>query len=84
MAVKLRLARYGAKKHAYYRIIAADESARRDGRFLEHVGTYDPGANPAKVTLKADRVQHWLARGAQPTDTVRTLLARHLNAPAQA
>ena len=81
MAVKLRLARFGAKKHAYYRIIAADEGARRDGRFLEHVGTYAPAANPAKVVLKRDRIQHWLSVGALPTDTVRTLLNRHLNTP---
>ena len=76
MSVKLRLARYGAKKHAYYRIVAADESARRDGRFLEQVGTYDPNVKPAKVNVKADRIQHWLSVGAQPTATVRTLLAK--------
>ena len=75
MSVKLRLARFGAKKHAYYRIIAADESARRDGRFLEQVGTYDPNEKPAKITVKADRIQHWLSVGAKPTDTVRNLLA---------
>jgi small subunit ribosomal protein S16 len=78
MAVKLRLARYGAKKYAYYRIVAADERARRDGRFLEQVGTYNPNHAPASVTLKHDRVTYWLGVGAQPTDTVKNLLGRHL------
>lgn len=78
MAVKLRLARYGAKKHAYYRIVAAEERARRDGRFLEQVGTYDPNQVPVKVVLKQDRIKHWLGVGALPTDTVRNLLSRHL------
>jgi len=78
MSVKLRLARYGAKKYAYYRIVAADVRARRDGRFLEQVGTYNPNLKPAQVTLKAERVRHWLNVGAQPTDTVKTLLNQHL------
>ena len=82
MAVKLRLARYGGKKNAYYRIVAADGRAPRDGRFLEQVGTYNPLKDPADVTLKQDRVQHWLSVGAQPTDTVRNLLDKHLEAPA--
>ena len=80
--VKLRLARYGAKKYAYYRIVAADQRARRDGRFLEQIGTYNPNHNPASVTLKHDRVHHWLSVGAQPTDTVKNLLKVHLQAPA--
>ena len=75
MSVKLRLARYGAKKHAYYRIVAADEGSRRDGRFLEQVGTYDPNEKPAKITVKADRIEYWRSVGAQPTATVKTLLA---------
>lgn len=78
MAVKLRLARYGAKKYAYYRIVAADGRARRDGRFLEQLGTYNPNHSPASVTLKAERVQYWLGVGAQPTDTVKNLLSKHL------
>ena len=80
MAVKLRLARYGAKKYAYYRIVAADARARRDGRFLEQIGTYNPNHKPESVTLRADRIAHWLSVGAQPTDTVKNLFKRHLNA----
>lgn len=77
MAVKLRLARYGGKKYAYYRIVAADERARRDGRFLEQVGTYNPNHKPASITLKHERVTYWLGVGAKPTDTVKNLLSSH-------
>ena len=80
MAVKLRLARHGAKRHPYYRIVAAEDNARRDGRFLEHVGSYDPNHNPPSVTLKRERVQHWLDRGANPTPTVKSLLGTYMGA----
>jgi small subunit ribosomal protein S16 len=76
MALKIRLARLGAKKKPFYRIVVADSAAKRDGRFLEVVGFYDPNQNPARVTLKKDLVDHWLARGAKPTDTVHSLLRR--------
>jgi small subunit ribosomal protein S16 len=76
MAVKIRLARHGATKKPYYRIVVTDSESKRDGRFLENVGTYDPKANPAKVTLKAERLQYWLGNGATPTDTVRSLLKK--------
>jgi small subunit ribosomal protein S16 len=75
--VKLRLARAGAKKKAYYRIVAADERYPRDGRFLEQVGTYDPRQDPAKVTLVKDALEKWLKNGAQPTETVAQLVRRH-------
>jgi small subunit ribosomal protein S16 len=84
MAVKIRLARYGAKKSPFYRIVAADERARRDGRFLEMVGTYDPRQDPAVVVLKHDRVNYWLGTGAQTSDTVRILLNKHLEKAEQA
>jgi len=74
MAVKIRLARHGAKKRPFYRIVVADSESPRDGRFLEIVGTYDPVPDPAKVTLKEERVKYWMDQGAKPTDTVRTLL----------
>ncbi len=74
MAVKLRLMRMGRKKRPYYRIVAADSRAPRDGRFIENVGTYDPIAQPHTVDYKEDRVLHWLSVGAQPTDTVKSLL----------
>ncbi|MDZ7642440.1 MAG: 30S ribosomal protein S16 [Desulfurivibrio sp.] len=74
MAVRIRLTRMGRKKQPFYRIVAADSEAKRDGRYLEILGTYDPMQKPAAVTLKQDRVADWLARGAKPTDTVRSLL----------
>lgn len=76
MAVKIRLARHGATKRPYYRIVVADSESKRDGRFLENVGTYDPKTDPARVTFKAERVRYWLKRGAIPTDTVRSLLKK--------
>ncbi|MCG8473473.1 MAG: 30S ribosomal protein S16 [Desulfobacterales bacterium] len=83
MAVKIRLARGGAKKKPFYRIVVADSEARRDGRFLEIVGTYDPLQDPAKVTLKEDRVGYWLGEGAIPTETVSTILKKEkASAPA--
>jgi small subunit ribosomal protein S16 len=72
--VKIRLARAGAKKHPFYRIVAADARSPRDGRFLEKLGTYDPNQNPAKVDLDVPRVEYWLGVGAQPTPTVRHLI----------
>ena len=76
MAVKIRLARHGATKKPYYRIVVTDSDNKRDGRFLENVGTYDPKATPAKVTLKAERVRYWIGKGATPTDTVRSFLKK--------
>jgi len=76
MAVKIRLARHGAKKRPFYRIVAAQNEAPRDGRFLEVLGTYNPLTEPATIEVKVDRVKDWLARGAQPSDTVRSLLRK--------
>ncbi len=74
MAVKIRLARHGAKKAPYYRIVVADARAPRDGRFIEQVGTYNPCTDPSKVTLDLEKVDQWIANGAQPTDTVARLI----------
>ncbi|MDR3580027.1 MAG: 30S ribosomal protein S16 [Oryzomonas sp.] len=74
MAIKIRLARAGAKKRPFYQVVVADERCRRDGRFIENVGTYDPTKNPAVVKLNTEKAQAWLEKGAQPTDTVRQLL----------
>ncbi|MCV6546523.1 MAG: 30S ribosomal protein S16 [Cohaesibacter sp.] len=77
MALKLRLARGGSKKRPYYRIVVADVRAPRDGRFIEKVGTYNPllpKDSEERVTLKTDRVEHWLKQGAQPTDRVLRFL----------
>ncbi|PKN55722.1 MAG: 30S ribosomal protein S16 [Deltaproteobacteria bacterium HGW-Deltaproteobacteria-14] len=81
MAVKLRLARHGSKKRPYYRLVVANDCARRDGRFLEHVGSYDPAHNPPAVALKRDRIEYWLGQGATATYTVDNLLAKFMNAP---
>lgn len=76
MPVKIRLARHGAKKRPFYRIVAADSEARRDGRFLEILGSYNPLPDPAQVTLKEDRIKYWMGQGALPSDTVRSLLKK--------
>jgi len=76
MAVKIRLARAGAKKKPFYQIVVADERCRRDGRFIENVGTYDPTKNPTAVKLEEARTLDWLAKGAQPTDTVKQILKK--------
>ena len=76
MSVKLRLQRMGKKKQPIYKIVAVDSRVKRDGRFIDAVGLYNPSTNPMTITLREDRVFHWLERGAQPTDTVRNLLSR--------
>ena len=72
--VKSRLRRMGAKKAPFYRIVVADARSPRDGRCIEEIGTYNPLTNPATVTVDAEKAQTWIKNGAQPTDTVRTLL----------
>ncbi len=76
MATKIRLARAGAKKRPFYQIVVADERCRRDGRFIENVGTYDPTKNPAVIKLNNEKTAAWLEKGAQPTDTVRQILKK--------
>jgi small subunit ribosomal protein S16 len=76
MAVKIRLARMGAKSKPFYRIVVANSESPRDGRFLEIVGNYDPQKNPAEVTLKEDRIVAWISKGAKPTLTVSQLLEK--------
>ncbi len=74
MAVRIRLARHGGKKHPFYRIVAADSRRARNGKFLEIVGTYDPNADPAAITIKEERLRHWLGHGATPSKTVSELM----------
>ncbi len=74
MPVKIRLARVGRKKVALYRIVAADSRARRDGRFLDIIGTYNPVSEPKQFSIKEDRMAYWLKQGAEPTLTVSNLL----------
>ena len=74
MAVKIRLRRMGKKKSPFYRIVVADSRYPRDGRFIEEVGYYDPMTEPATVKVDGEKVEKWLATGAQPTETVRSIL----------
>jgi small subunit ribosomal protein S16 len=76
MTVKLRLTRKGAKKKPYYRVVAADSEAPRDGRFLDIVGSYDPMKDPAEVRLNKEKVNHWLSKGAIATESVNAILKR--------
>jgi small subunit ribosomal protein S16 len=76
MAVKIRLARHGAKKRPFYRVVAADGQSPRDGKFLEMLGTYNPLREPAEVKLNAERVSYWINQGALPTDTVKSLFKK--------
>jgi len=75
MPVKLRLQRHGKKGKPFYWLVAADSRSKRDGRYLEKIGTYNPNTNPATVNINIDRAVTWLEKGAQPTDTARTLLS---------
>ena len=76
MAVKIRLRRMGAKKAPFYRIVVADSRYPRDGRFIEEIGTYNPMTEPTTVTVDAEKAKKWIANGAQPTDTVKSLLKK--------
>ena len=78
MAVTIRLARHGRKKLPFYRIVAADKAMRRDGRFLELLGTMNPITSPATVTLKEDRVKYWIGVGAYPSDTVSQIIEKQI------
>ena len=77
MAVSIRLRREGAKNRPYYKVVVADSRSPRDGKFIEIIGTYDPKMQGENSTLKIDRAEHWIARGAQPSDTVRSLLKKN-------
>ncbi len=76
MAVKIRLKRVGAKKNPHYRVVVADARSPRDGRFIEEIGSYNPQTQPSTVKIKMDRAEYWLSQGAQPTETVRSLLKK--------
>lgn len=77
MAVKIRLRRMGSKKAPFYRVVVADSRYPRDGRFIEEVGTYDPMTNPSSINIDVEKVEKWIATGAQPTDSVKSLLKRN-------
>ena len=75
LAVKIRLARHGAKKRPYYRVVVADSRNRRDGRHIDEVGRYNPLTNPKTITLDLEKIDEWIAKGAQPSDSVAHLLS---------
>ncbi len=77
MAIAIRLARHGQKKRPFYRIVATEKAARRDGRFHEIVGTYNPMVNPPAVNLKEDKIRRWVMDGAKPTQVVRDLINKN-------
>jgi small subunit ribosomal protein S16 len=74
--VKIRLTRIGAHKRPYYRIVVADSRARRDGPFIEILGTYNPLKDPPEIKIDLEKAKHWLQRGAQPTETVKKLMQK--------
>ncbi len=76
MAVKIRLKRMGMKKHPFYRVVVADITSPRDGRFIEEIGYYDPMTEPAKISIDNEKAKMWLQNGAQPTETVKVLLKK--------
>lgn len=84
MAVSIRLRREGAKNRPYYKVVVADSRSPRDGKFIELIGTYDPKKPGHNSTLKLDRIDHWIARGAQPSDTVRSLIKKNRKQAASA
>ena len=76
MATKIRLQRHGHKNYAFYPIVIADSRAPRDGKFIERIGSYNPNTNPATISLNFERALYWVNVGAEPTDTVRTILSK--------
>ena len=78
--VKIRLRRMGAKKSPFYRVVVADERYPRDGRFIEEIGYYNPMVTPAEIKIDAEKAAAWIAKGAQPTDTVKALLKKSASA----
>ena len=74
--LRIRLSRHGAKKDPHYRVVVAEKSRSRDGRFVEIVGYYNPASNPVRLKLELERIDHWIKQGAQPSDTVRALISK--------
>jgi small subunit ribosomal protein S16 len=74
MGLVIRLRRHGSRKKPFFRIVVADSRSPRDGRFVDHIGSYDPATNPPKITLKKEQTEHWIKAGAQASDTVKKLI----------
>ena len=83
MSVKIRLKRFGTTKKARWRVVVADAKMPRDGRFIEEIGHYDPSTDPATIVIKADRVAYWLSQGANPSDTVKSLIKKSKSSAAK-
>jgi small subunit ribosomal protein S16 len=79
--VAIRLRRAGSKKRPFFRVVVTDSQAARDSRFIEILGHYNPRSRPAVVEVDRERVEYWIRKGARPSDSVRTLMARHLSSP---
>lgn len=77
MSVKIRLSRHGMKKKPFYRIVVSDSRSPRDGRFIEQIGTYDPRTDPASVRLDHEKFDGWVKQGAEPSQTVRSIVKKH-------
>lgn len=77
MALKIRLTRMGSKQNPFYRVVVADSRSPRDGKFIDIIGTYNPLTEPAEIKIDADKAKKWIANGALPTDTARSLLVRN-------
>lgn len=77
--LSIRLRRIGSSKKPYFRVVVTEARSARDSSFVENVGTYNPRLKPARVEINKERVEHWLKKGARPSDSVRTLLAKHLS-----
>ncbi len=76
--LSIRMTRVGSKKKPFFRVVVTEARSARESSFVEHLGTYNPRVKPAQVELNTDRIQHWISKGAKPSDSVRTLLAKHL------
>ena len=77
--LSIRLRRMGSSKKPYFRVVVQEARSARDGSFVENLGTYNPRSKPAKVEINKERIQHWISKGARPSDSVRTLIAKHLS-----
>ena len=77
--LSIRMMRVGSKKKPYFRVVVTEARSARDSSFVENVGTYSPRSKPAQVNLNKARIEHWLKKGAKPSDSVRTLLGKHLS-----
>ena len=84
MSVRVRLTRVGSKKNPIWRVVVADQRSPRDGRIIESIGHYNPRTEPSTIVIDKERLEHWLSRGAQPTNTVRKLMRARSEAPVAA